>query len=77
MMSFFKIQVIYYETARTKIDVHKGTLSFDETIVTFNIFYVIKYLEDSESVFRADVIDHIIQDDYEHNFLKDELNFVL
>jgi hypothetical protein len=40
--------------------VHKGTLSFDEKIVTFNIFYVIKYLEDSESVFHADVIDHII-----------------
>jgi hypothetical protein len=57
--------------------VHKGTLSFDEKIVTFNIFYVIKYLEDPESIFHADVIDHIIQDDYEHNFLKDELNFVL
>jgi hypothetical protein len=30
-----------------------------------------------EYVFHVDVIDPIVQDDYEHNFFKDELNFVL
>ena len=33
--------------------------------------------KDFEYVFHVDVIDPIVQDDYEHNFLKDELNFVL
>jgi hypothetical protein len=36
-----------------------------------------KYPEDLKSVFHVDVIDPIIQDDYEHNFLKDKLNFIL
>jgi len=50
------------KTTRIKINVHKGTLSFefDGEIITFNIFDII-----------------IVQDDYKHNFLKDELNFVL
>ena len=69
----------FMKTARTKIDVHKGTLSFefDGEIVTFNIFDAMKYPEDSESVFNIDVIDTIVQDDFEQNFMKDELNFVL
>ena len=52
----------FMKTTRIKINVHKGTLSFefDGEIITFNIFYVI-----------------IVQDDYEHNFLKDQLNFIL
>ena len=39
----------FIKTARTKIDVHKGILSyeFDGEIVTFNIFDAIKYLNDS------------------------------
>jgi hypothetical protein len=41
------------------------------------ILYAMKYIKDSKPVFYADVIDPIVQDDYEHNFLKDELNFVL
>ncbi|KAL9338992.1 hypothetical protein Peur_068007 [Populus x canadensis] len=41
------------------------------------ILYAIKYPKDSKPIFHAVVIDPIVQDDYEHNFLKDELNFVL
>ena len=43
----------FMKIARTKIDVHKGTLSFefDGEIITFNIFYAMKYPEDSKSVF--------------------------
>ncbi|KAL9376449.1 hypothetical protein Peur_030569 [Populus x canadensis] len=41
------------------------------------ILYAMKYPKDSKPVFYVDVIDFIMQDDYEHNFLKDELNFVL
>jgi hypothetical protein len=67
------------KTTRTKIDVRKGTLSFefDGEILTFNIFNVMKYPEDSEFVFHVVVINLIVQNDYEHSFLKDELNFVL
>jgi hypothetical protein len=67
------------KTTRTKIDVRKGTFSFefDGEIVTFNIFNVMKYPEDSEFVFHVVVINLIVQNDYEHSFLKDELNFVL
>jgi hypothetical protein len=36
-----------------------------------------KYPDDSESVFHIDVIDPIVQDDFEQCFLQDELNFVL
>jgi hypothetical protein len=41
------------KTTRTKIDVHKGILSFefDGEIVTFNIFNAMKYLDDSKSIF--------------------------
>jgi hypothetical protein len=54
-----------------------GCDKFDGEIVTFNIFYAMNYPEDLESVFHVDVIDLIVQDDFEHNFLKDELNFIL
>jgi hypothetical protein len=39
--------------ARTKIDVYKGTLSFEFNgeIITFNIFDAMKYYEDSDLFF--------------------------
>ena len=48
----------FIETTKTKIDVHKGILSceFDGEIVTFNIFYAMKYPNDSQSVFHVNVI---------------------
>jgi hypothetical protein len=57
----------YMKTTRTKINVYKGILSFefDGEIVTFNIFYTMKYPNDSKFVFHVDVIDPIIQDDFE------------
>ena len=69
----------FMKTTRTKIDVHKDTLSFgfDGEIVIFNIFYAMKYSKHSEFIFHVDVMNPIVQHDYEHNFLKDELNFVL
>jgi hypothetical protein len=36
-----------------------------------------KYPDESESVFHVDVIDPIMQDEFEQKFLQDELNFVL
>jgi hypothetical protein len=43
----------FMKTTKTKIDVHKGILSFefDGEIVTFNIFNAMKYLDDSKSIF--------------------------
>jgi hypothetical protein len=54
------------KTTRTKIDVHKGILSFefDGEIVTFNIFNAMKYLDDSKSIFHVDMINPIMQDDF-------------
>ncbi|XP_027108763.2 uncharacterized protein [Coffea arabica] len=56
----------FLSTARTKIDVNKGTLSmkFDGEIVHFNIFETMKYPSDSNigSVFSVNVIDHAIQE---------------
>uniref|UniRef100_A0A6N2NBX1 Reverse transcriptase n=1 Tax=Salix viminalis TaxID=40686 RepID=A0A6N2NBX1_SALVM len=56
-----------------------GTLSFefDGEIVTFNIFDAMKYPDEFESVFHIDVIDPIVQDDFELNLMKDKLNLVL
>ncbi|XP_027099080.1 uncharacterized protein [Coffea arabica] len=56
-------------TARTKIDVNKGTLSmkFDGEIVHFNIFETIKYPSDSNvsSIFSINVINPAIQEVFE------------
>jgi hypothetical protein len=57
----------YMKTTRTKINVYKRILSFkfDGEIVTFNIFYTMKYPNDSKFIFHVDVIDPIVQDDFE------------
>ncbi|KAJ6995613.1 hypothetical protein NC653_012454 [Populus alba x Populus x berolinensis] len=46
----------FMKTTRTKIDVHKGILSFefDGKMVTYNIFIAMKYPDNSESIFHVD-----------------------
>ncbi|CAN6712617.1 unnamed protein product [Malus baccata var. baccata] len=54
----------FMKTARTKIDVFKGTLTmeFDREIINFNISEAMKFHEDDHSCFSIDVLDELAQD---------------
>ncbi|KAK7251288.1 hypothetical protein RIF29_34343 [Crotalaria pallida] len=62
----------FLKTARTKIDVHAGTLSmeFDDSVVRFNIFDAMKHFSNDHSVFHVDLIDDLI-DEHVLDFLHD------
>ena len=66
------------KTARTKIDVHDGTLTmeFDGEIIKFNIFEAMMYPSDIQSAFSIDVVDMFTQEDFELRD-EDELEVVL
>ncbi|RDX96927.1 hypothetical protein CR513_20355, partial [Mucuna pruriens] len=51
-------------TARTKIDVHVGTLSmeFDDTLVQFNIFEAMKHPTEDHSIFGINLLDEIVEE---------------
>nr|XP_027101748.1 uncharacterized protein LOC113722694 [Coffea arabica] len=61
----------FMSTARTKIDVHEGTLSveFDGEKVTFNIFDAMKHPVDTESVNFVGMTNTIVQENFEQNFM--------
>jgi len=48
----------FFMTARTKIDVHVGTLfaGFDDDVVHFNIFEAMRHLTEEHSIFLVDII---------------------
>ncbi|RDX86679.1 hypothetical protein CR513_31966, partial [Mucuna pruriens] len=50
--------------ARTKIDVHVGTLSmeFSDTLVQFNIFEAMKHPTEDHSFFGIDLIDELVEE---------------
>ncbi|CAN6560248.1 unnamed protein product [Malus baccata var. baccata] len=52
------------KTARTKIDVFKGTLTmeFDGKVIDFNLSESIKFPKDDHSCFSIDIIDDLAQD---------------
>ncbi|CAN6566350.1 unnamed protein product [Malus baccata var. baccata] len=54
----------FMKTARTKIDVYKGTLTmeFDGEVINFNISETMKYPVDDHSCFSIDVIDSLAQE---------------
>ncbi|CAN6544173.1 unnamed protein product [Malus baccata var. baccata] len=54
----------FMKTARTKIDVFKGTLTmeFDGEIINFNISGAMKFPKDDHSCFSIDVLDELAQD---------------
>ena len=49
----------FIKTARTKIDVHNGTLTmeFDGEVVRFNIFEAMRYPSDVHTCFQIDILD--------------------
>ncbi|RDX84984.1 hypothetical protein CR513_33884, partial [Mucuna pruriens] len=54
----------FFMTAGTKIDVHPGTLSmeFDDNLVRFNIFDVMKHHIEDHSLFSIDIIDELVEE---------------
>ena len=52
----------FLKTARTKIDVHVGTLSmeFDDIVVHFNILDAIKHPSKDHFIFHVDIIDDAV-----------------
>ncbi|KAM2504239.1 hypothetical protein PS1_038179 [Malus domestica] len=54
----------FMKTARTKIDVFKGTLTmeFDGEVIDFNLSESIKFPKDDHSCFSIDIIDDLAQD---------------
>ena len=52
------------KTAKTKIDVHCGTLTmeFDGDVISFSIFDAMKYPSEVHNVFHVDIIDSLVQD---------------
>ncbi|KAL5575536.1 hypothetical protein UlMin_017235 [Ulmus minor] len=54
----------FMKTARTKIDVHNGTLTmeFDGESISFNIFEAMRYPSDIHSCFTIDVVDTLVQE---------------
>ena len=68
----------FLKTARTKIDVHDGTLTieFDDEIIMFNIFEAMKYPNDTQSVFSLDAVDTFVQESVEFSN-NDKLEVVL
>uniref|UniRef100_A0A151UEJ1 Uncharacterized protein n=1 Tax=Cajanus cajan TaxID=3821 RepID=A0A151UEJ1_CAJCA len=59
----------FLKTARTKIDVYAGTLSmqFGDIVVHFNILDAMKFPSEAHSVFRAELIDDLV-DKHIHDF---------
>ncbi|KAG6687606.1 hypothetical protein I3842_11G080600 [Carya illinoinensis] len=57
----------FLKTSKTKIDVHKGTLTmeFHGEIVKFNIYDAMKYLGDDNPVYSIDVIDYLAHEVFE------------
>ncbi|XP_027152312.1 uncharacterized protein LOC113752399 [Coffea eugenioides] len=68
----------FLSTARTKIDVSKGTLTmeFDGEIVHFSIFEAMKYPCHSNAVFAVSIIDPLVQEVFEING-RDELEVAI
>ncbi|XP_071924916.1 uncharacterized protein [Coffea arabica] len=57
----------FLSTVRTKIDVNEGTLSmeFDGKIVNFNIFYAMKYPDETNSVYALSIVEPLVQEIFE------------
>ena len=54
----------FMKTARTKINVFKGTLTmeFDGDVIDFNIYEAIRYPIDDHSCFSIDILDSLVHE---------------
>ncbi|RDX75208.1 hypothetical protein CR513_44938, partial [Mucuna pruriens] len=62
-------------TARTKIDVHAGTLSmeFGDTLVQFNIFEAMKHPIEDHSLFGIDMIEELVEEYFQLDSCSEEV----
>ncbi|RDY04363.1 hypothetical protein CR513_11931, partial [Mucuna pruriens] len=62
-------------TARTKIDVHAGTLSmeFSDTLVQFNIFEAMKHPTEDHSLFGIDMIEELVEEYFQLDSCSEEV----
>ena len=69
----------FLKTAKTKIDVHDGTLSmeFDNEIIKFDIFEAMKYPRDDQFVFSLDTIETLVTNPSNFKNKNDKLEVVL
>ncbi|XP_027351173.1 uncharacterized protein LOC113862282 [Abrus precatorius] len=58
----------FLKTAKTKIDMHSGTLSmeFGDSKVHFNMFEAMRYPPEEHSIFHIDIIDSLVDNVHEH-----------
>ncbi|KAH9669232.1 hypothetical protein KPL70_021706 [Citrus sinensis] len=58
------LEDLFFKTVKTKMDVHKGTLTMniDGEVIEFNINDAMKYPSEEHSVFSVDVINSIVQE---------------
>ncbi|RDY09992.1 hypothetical protein CR513_05551, partial [Mucuna pruriens] len=61
-------------TARTKIDVHTGTLSmeFSDTLVQFNILEAMKHPTEDHSLFSIDMIEELVEEYFQLDSCSEE-----
>ncbi|RDY04562.1 Retrovirus-related Pol polyprotein, partial [Mucuna pruriens] len=66
----------FFMTARTKIDVHVGTLSmeFGDNLVQFNIFEAMKHPIEDHSLFVIDLIDELVAEHLQLDIGSDEIS---
>ncbi|RDX75953.1 hypothetical protein CR513_44113, partial [Mucuna pruriens] len=62
-------------TARTKIDVHVGTLSmeFGDNLMQFNIFEAMKHPTEDHSLFGIDLLDEIVEEYFQINSSNEDI----
>ncbi|RDX84347.1 Retrovirus-related Pol polyprotein, partial [Mucuna pruriens] len=62
-------------TARTKIDIHTGTLSmeFGDTLVQFNIFEAMKHPTEDHSLFGIDMIKELVEEYFQLGSCSEEV----
>ena len=62
----------FFKTAKTKIDIHSGTLSmeFGDSKVHFNLFDAMRYPPEEHSIFHLDIIDSLVDDVHENLLVK-------
>ena len=69
----------FLTTARTKINVYKGTLSmeFGDNMVRFNIFDTLKHPEEEHAIFKLEILNILVQEAFPHLFMKNAINQTL
>ena len=68
----------FLKIVKTKIDVYKGNFSieFGDDVVKFNIINTIEHLEEWHSIFKLEILDILVKDNFSHMFQQNSLDKV-